>query len=176
MSDFLESAKNFMNTTVSRTSWEAQKQLRVRGKQGELNKLFEQRKQLLDEMGTVAMTLYQQGRLSDAQLSRLCASIMELDQDARTRETQLQELKNETYPADQFTPAPTTNYTPPAASSQPVQPTQPVQPYQPAQPTTNTTSSANTNVNTQQGQPCPNCGQPVRANSLYCRNCGAKLR
>ena len=31
MSDFMESAKNFVNAAVSRTSWEAQKQLRLRG-------------------------------------------------------------------------------------------------------------------------------------------------
>ena len=154
MSDFMESAKNFMNSAVSRTSWEAQKQLRVRSKQGELDKL------------------------TDAQLSRLCASIMELDQDARTREVQLQEVKNETYPADQFAPAPTTNYTPPTSPAS--QPGQPYQPYQPAQPV-NTPGTQNVqNVqnpsNAQQMHPCPNCGQPVRANALYCRNCGAKLR
>lgn len=166
MSDFMESAKNFMNTAVSRTSWEAQKQLRVRSKQSELDKLFEQRKQLLNDLGNVAMTLYQQGKLTDAQLSRLCASIMELDQDARTRETQLQEIKSEPYPTDQFAPAPTANYTPP--TTQPGQSPQPAQPYQPPQP-------VNT-PNAQQMQPCPNCGQPVRTNALYCRNCGAKLR
>lgn len=175
MSDFIESAKNLMNSAVSRTSWEAQKQMRVRGKQSELDKLFEQRKQLLDELGNVAMTMYQQGRLTDAQLSRLCASIMELDQDARTRETQLQEVKNETYPADQFAPAPTTNYTPPP-TSQPAQPYQP--PVQPPVNPVNTPNAQNAqNVpNAQQMHPCPNCGQPVRANALYCRNCGAKLR
>jgi len=175
MSDFIESAKNLMNSAVSRTSWEAQKQMRVRGKQSELDKLFEQRKQLLDELGNVAMTMYQQGRLTDAQLSRLCASIMELDQDARTRETQLQEVKNETYPADQFAPAPTTNYTPPQ-TSQPAQPYQP--PVQPPVNPVNTPNAQNAqNVpNAQQMHPCPNCGQPVRANALYCRNCGAKLR
>jgi hypothetical protein len=174
MSDFIESAKNLMNSAVSRTSWEAQKQMRVRGKQSELDKLFEQRKQLLDELGNVAMTLYQQGRLSDAQLSRLCASIMELDQDARTHETQLQEVKNETYPADQFAPAPTTNYTPPP-TSQPSQPAQPYQPVQPVQQPVNPMNAQNA-PNAQQMHPCPNCGQPVRANALYCRNCGAKLR
>ena len=173
MSDFIESAKSFMNSAVSRTSWEAQKQLRVRGKQSELDKLFDQRKQLLDELGNVAMTLYQQGKLTDAQLSRLCASIMELDQDARTREQQLQEIKSEAYPADQFAPAPTANYTPPP-TSQPSQPAQPYQPYQPAQ-SANTASTQNV-PNAQQMQPCPNCGQPVRANALYCRNCGTKLR
>lgn len=174
MSDFIESAKNLMNSAVSRTSWEAQKQMRVRGKQSELDKLFEQRKQLLDELGNVAMTLYQQGRLTDAQLSRLCASIMELDQDARTRETQLQDIKNEAYPADQFAPAPTTNYTPPPTS----QPAQPAQPYQPPKPVQQPVNSVNAqNVpNAQQMHPCPNCGQPVRANALYCRNCGTKLR
>ena len=183
MSDFIESAKSFMNSAVSRTSWEAQKQLRVRSKQSELDKLFEQRKQLLDELGNVAMTLYQQGRLTDAQLSRLCASIMELDQDARTREQQLQEIKNEAYPADQFAPAPTTNYTPPSTAQPTSQPAQPYQPYQPAQPTqpaqqptSASTPNAQNAPNAQAMRPCPNCGQPVRTNALYCRNCGTKLR
>ncbi len=164
MSDFVESAKNFMNSAVSRTSWEAQKQLRMRSKQTELDKLWEQRQQLLSELGTVAMNLYQQGSLTDSQLSRLCASIQELDHDARTRETQLQEVKDEAYPAEQFAPTPTTNYTPP--------PSQPVAPMSP--PPTRPQQAAPAAA--AQMQPCPHCGQPVRLNALYCRSCGSKLR
>ena len=164
MSDFVESAKNFMNTAVSRTSWEAQKQLRLRSKQTELDKLWEQRQKLLDELGSVAMNLYQQGALTDAQLSRLCASIQELDSDARKRETQLQEIKSESYPAEQFAPAPTTNYEPPLTSQPVSQPVPPTRPQQQAP-----TAAA-------QMQPCPHCGQPVRTNALYCRSCGSKLR
>ncbi len=164
MSDFVESAKNFMNSAVSRTSWEAQKQLRLRGKQTELDKLWEQRQKLLDELGNVAMNLYQQGSLTDSQLSRLCASIQELDHDARSHETQLQEIKNEPYPADQFAPTPMTNYAPPPTSS----------PVSQAAPTPGPQQQApNTAA---QMQPCPHCGQPVRSNALYCRNCGSKLR
>ena len=163
MSDFVESAKNFMNSAVSRTGWEAQKQLRVRSKQSELDKLWDQRQQLLNELGNVAMNLYQQGALTDAQLSRLCASIQELDHDARNREAQLQEIKSEAYPADQFVPTPTTNYAPPP-TSQPF--TQAAPPPQPA-PAPGAAA---------QMQPCPHCGQPVRTNALYCRNCGSKLR
>ncbi len=169
MSDFVESAKNFVNSAVSRTSWEAQKQLRIRGKQSELDKLWEQRQQLLSELGNVAMNLYQQGTLTDAQLSRLCASIQELDHDARNREAQLQEVKNEAYPADQFAPAPTANYTPPP-TGQPVPPTTPTG----APPTWSQQSAPGTAAT--QMQPCPQCGQPVRLNALYCRNCGSKLR
>src|SRR5437588_10027105 len=81
MADFVESAKNFVSAAVSRTSWEAQKQMRVRGKQGEVDKLLDQRRHLLDEVGQVVMNPYLKGALSDPQLSRLCASIMELDHD-----------------------------------------------------------------------------------------------
>ena len=165
MSDFVESAKNFMNSAVSRTSWEAQKQLRLRSKQTELDKLWEQRQKLLDELGTVAMNLYQQGALTDAQLSRLCASIQELDHDASNREAQLQEIKNEAYPADQFAPSATTNYAPPPAS-------QPVS----SQAAPNNVRSQQASNSAAQMQPCPHCGQPVRTNALYCRNCGSKLR
>ena len=164
MSDFVESAKNFMNSAVSRTGWEAQKQLRVRSKQSELDKLWDQRQQLLNELGNVAMNLYQQGSLTDAQLSRLCASIQELDHDARNREAQLQEIKSEAYPADSFAPTPTANYAPPPTSQPFPQAAPPPQPA-PAAP-----SAA------AQMQPCPHCGQPVRTNALYCRNCGSKLR
>src|SRR5438270_255355 len=101
---------------VSRTSWQAQKQLRVRGKQHEIDQLMEQRQQLLDELAKVAMDLYQQGRLSDAQLSRLCASIQELDHDMQNRQQQLVEIKNEVYLANQFAPGATTNYSPPPVS------------------------------------------------------------
>src|SRR5450759_1739233 len=111
MADFVESAKNFVNSAVSRTSWEAQKQLRVRGKQGEIDKLMDQRHQLLDELAQIAMTHYQQGTLSDPQLSRVCAGIMELDHDVKNREVQLQDIKKEAFTPEQ--PVPVTDYSPP---------------------------------------------------------------
>lgn len=159
MSDFVESARNIVSSAVSRTSWQAQKQLRVRAKQSEIDQLFEQRNRLLDELAKVAMDLYQQGKLNDAQLSRLCASIQELDHDVQNREQQLMEIKNEQYNVAQFAPGTTSNYTPP-----PVSPTPPpsARPSQPNSPGTR--------------QVCPNCGSIIRPNALYCRNCGAKLR
>jgi len=162
MSDFMESAKNFVNATVSRTSWQAQKQLRIRSKQSEIDKLMEQRQQLLDELAQVAMNLYQQGRLTDQQLARLCSSIMELDHDMQNRDAQLQEIKNEVYPANQFAPGATADYTPPSAGPSASTAAPPPQP-----------SGANPRG---QLQTCPTCGNPVRPNALYCRNCGTKLR
>jgi len=153
MADFLESAKSMVNAAVSRTSWEAQKQMRVRSKQTEIDKLLEQREHLLDELGQIAMNLYQQGKLTDQQLSRLCASIQELDHDAQNRETQLQEIKSEVYQANQFAPASTPDYTPPVTSST-------------SQPSTAGAKSLL----------CPVCGATIRPNALYCRSCGAKLR
>ena len=159
MADFVESAKNFVSAAVSRTSWEAQKQMRVRGKQGEIDKLLDQRRQLLDEVGQVVMNLYVQGALSDPQLSRLCTSIMELDHDVKNREVQLQEIKKESYVADQ--PAPSPDYTPP--------------PFTP--PSSSTTSQPGRPPGPgSQPQTCPTCGNPVRPNALYCRNCGTRLR
>ncbi len=166
MADFMESAKNLFNTAVSRTSWEAQKQLRVHSKQSEIDKLMEQRRQLMEELGQVAMNLYQQGALTDSQLGRLCASIFELDHDAKKREAQLQEIKNEPYPADQLGPAPTMNYAPPTSTPPPATP---------PPPPPSTTSNAGQSAGTQASR-CPNCGSPLRPNALYCRNCGAKLR
>ena len=163
MSDFVENAKNMVSAAVSRTSWQAQKQLRVRGKQGEIDQLMAQREQLLAELAKVAMDLYQQGRLTDAQLSRLCASIQELDHDMQNRETQLMEIKSEVYIANQFAPSATTNYAPP-----------PVSPDPNANP--NPAPAFKSPTAQQKGQPCPNCGNPVRANALYCRSCGTKLR
>jgi uncharacterized protein YdcH (DUF465 family) len=164
MSDFVESAKNMVNAAVSRTSWQAQKQMRVRSKQTEIDKLFEQRQQLLDELADVAMKLYQQNKLTDQQLTRLCASIQELDHDMQNRETQLQEVKSEVYPAAQLAPAPTTNYAPPPT-------------YVPPSQGASQSSAAGPQPRPQpQTQICPNCGNPVRPNALYCRTCGAKLR
>ncbi len=161
MSDFVESAKNFVNSAVGRASWEAQKQMRVRSKQSEIDKLQEQRTQLLNELAQSAIQLYQQGRLTDPGLSRFCASIMELDHDVSDRNAQLQEIKKENYPAEQFAPTPTSSYAPP-----------PVTPYaQPAQPGMPPTGAA-----PQQGVRCPNCGNELRPGALYCRSCGAKLR
>ncbi|HYT35163.1 MAG TPA: zinc ribbon domain-containing protein [Ktedonobacteraceae bacterium] len=161
MADFVETAKNFVNSAVSRTSWEAQKQMRVRGKQSEIDKLMDQRRQLLDELGQVAMTQFQNGTLTDPQLSRICAGIMELDHDVKNRETQLQEVKKEAYVPEQ--PAPVADYTPPPFTP----PTTPAPPKRSAKPA----APANLNQVT-----CPNCGNTVRSNSLYCRSCGSKLR
>lgn len=165
MSDFIESAKNFMNSAVSRTSWEAQKQLRQRGKQGEIDKLLEQRQQLLNELSMVAMNLYQQGTLTDTQLSRLCASVIELDHDVRTREGQLQEIKDEAYPTDKFGPAPMPNYAPPPVTPQPT-----------GGPGTGPAPQAGPAAQPGSQVHCPHCGSPIRSNALYCRGCGTKLR
>lgn len=160
MADFVESAKNFVSSAVSRTSWEAQKQMRVRGKQNEIDKLMDQRRQLLDELGQIAMTQFQQGTLSDPQLSRVCAGIMELDHDVKNREVQLQDIKKEAYTPEPSVPV--TDYTPPPSTPPPSS--------GPKQPTSSTIPGT-------QGQViCPNCGNLVRANSLYCRSCGARLR
>lgn len=156
MADFLESAKSMVNAAVSRTSWEAQKQMRVRSKQTEIEKLLDQRQQLLDELGQIAMNLYQQGKLTDQQLSRLCASIQELDHDVENRETQLQEIKSEAYQANQFAPASTPDYTPPVSSSTP--------------------SASQTSKAGGKSLLCPVCGTTIRPNALYCRSCGTKLR
>lgn len=162
MSDFVESAKTSMNAAVSRISWEAQKQMRVRSKQSEIDKLMEQRHHLLDELGQVAMNLYQQGMLHDPQLTRLCASIIELDHDAGNRQVQLQNLKKEVYPANQFAPSAPMNYAPP-----PVSPTPPPTPGP---------GAGSQSSQSPLSQRCPTCGNPVRLNALYCRNCGTKLR
>lgn len=169
MSDFMESAKNFVNSVASRTGWEAQKQMRVRNKQTELEKLLEQRRKLLDELGQTALTLYQQGALTDAQMSRTCAGILELDHDVNKRDTELQEIKNEVYPAEQFAPKPTADYTPP-----PVSPNSPPPASAPSSftPPANAAGSASGGATV----PCPKCGSLVRPNALYCRGCGAKLR
>jgi hypothetical protein len=181
MSDFLSSAKNFVNSAMSRTGWEAQKQLRVRNKQSEIDKLVEQRQHLMDELGQIAMNLYQQGGLTDTQLSRICASIFELDHDLRTREAQAQEIKDEAYPADQFTPGPTMNYAPPASSTGTPPPPppnsgpQPVNSFNAQQPAGPAPTPGPGPSNAQQ-QLCPHCGSVLRSNSLYCRGCGSKVR
>jgi hypothetical protein len=172
MADFVESAKNFVNSAVSRTGWEAQKQLRLRGKQSEVDKLLDQRQQLMNDLGLVAMNLYTQGKLTDSQLSRLCASILELDHDVKARETQLQEIKSEGYPVDQFAATPMTDYTPPS-SSPPPPPSAPGAPPQAPQ-TPQGSASSSSSMGTQ--GLCPNCHNPLRPNALYCRSCGAKVR
>ena len=156
MADFLESAKSMVNAAVSRTSWEAQKQMRVRSKQTEIEKLLDQRQHLLDELGQIAMNLYQQGKLTDQQLSRLCASMQELDHDVENRETQLREIKSEAYQANQFAPTSTPDYTPPVSSSTP--------------------SASQTSKAGGKSLLCPVCGTTIRPNALYCRSCGTKLR
>lgn len=167
MADFVESAKNFVSSAVSRTSWEAQKQVRVRGKQSELDKLVDKRRKLLDDLGQQAMNLYQQGMLSDPQLSRICAEILNVDQGLREHEEQLKEIKKEAYQSEQPAPAPfppvSNDYAPPAYTPPTAQPQAP-------------RPGAGSPPPQAQGAVCPTCGSPVRPNALYCRSCGAKLR
>jgi hypothetical protein len=164
MADFVESAKNFVSSAVSRTSWEAQKQVRLRGKQSEIDKLVDRRRKLLDDLGNQAMTLYQQGMLSDSQLARICAEILTVDQGLREQEEQLKEIKKEAYQSEQPASAP---FPPPTNSSfsPPVYTPPPAQPQQPASSPSPQTLAV-----------CPTCGSPIRPNALYCRSCGAKLR
>jgi len=164
MADFVESAKNMLGSAISRTGWEAQKQMRVRGKQGEIDKLLEQRRQLLEELVQAAMSLYTQNALQDPQLSRVCASILELDNDVESRDKQLQEVKSETYQTLQ--PASTTDYTPP-----------PYTPYTPPNASGTSGASGTSTAPPRAGmKACPTCGNMVRTNSLYCGKCGTKLR
>ncbi|WP_069801868.1 zinc ribbon domain-containing protein [Thermogemmatispora onikobensis] len=176
MADFVESAKHLVSAAVSRTTWEAQKQLRIRNKQGEIDQLLKQRQLLLEELATAAMTLYQQGALSQPQLARICASIQELDADLSNREQQLQEIKNETYQPEQFAPQPPRDYTPP-----PVTPTAPTTQQAPtvggAPGMTRASAGAGGSGTSRAADkvPCPHCGQPVRVRALYCSNCGKKI-
>jgi hypothetical protein len=163
MADFLDTVKNKFNSAVSRTTWEAQKQLRVRSKQTEIDKLLEQREKLLNDLAQSAIDLYQKGVLTDPHLSRVCSSIQELDHDVQNRETQLADLKKEIYPIQQLTPGQTADYTPPSAPAA-------------SAPPTYTPPSASSTAGQAQSVICPTCGNPVRPNALYCRNCGAKLR
>jgi hypothetical protein len=169
MADFLDSVKRGVSAAVSRTSWEAQKQMRIRSKQTEIDKLLEQRENLLNDLAQTAIDLYQKGALTDPHLSRLCASIQELDHDVQNRETQLMEIKKEVYPAQQLAPSPTADYTPPTPTYTPPTAPPPGIPQQPVAP-------APANPPQVQAAICPSCGNPVRPNALYCRNCGAKLR
>ena len=169
MADFLDSVKKGVSAAVSRTSWEAQKQMRVRSKQTEVDQLLEQREKLLNDLAQTAIDLYQKSALTDAHLSRLCASIQELDHDVQNRETQLMEIKKENYPAQQLAPAQTADYTPPTPTYVPPATSNPGIPQQPVGP-------APLNPPQVQSVLCPSCGNPVRPNALYCRNCGAKLR
>lgn len=167
MADFLDSVRKGVSAAVSRTSWEAQKQMRVRSKQTEIDKLLEQREKLLNDLAQTAIDLYQKGVLTDGHLSRVCASIQELDHDVQNRESQLLDIKKENYPAQQLQPMQTTDYTPPVPTYTPPTPSAPApgMPQQPAAPAPQVQAAI-----------CPSCGNPVRPNALYCRNCGAKMR
>lgn len=169
MADFLDSVKRGVSAAVSRTSWEAQKQMRVRSKQTEIDKLLEQREKLLNDLAQTAIDLYQKSALTDPHLSRLCASIQELDHDVQNRESQLMDIKKEAYPAQQLAPSQMADYTPPTPTYVPPAAPTPSVPQQPVAP-------APVNPPQVQAAICPSCGNPVRPNALYCRNCGAKLR
>ena len=70
MADFLDSVKKGVSAAVSRTSWEAQKQMRgVCSKQTEVDKLLEQREKLLNDLAQAAIDLIK-GEYSLTPISR----------------------------------------------------------------------------------------------------------
>ena len=171
MADFLDTVKSKVSSAVSRTSWEAQKKILVRSKQTEIDKLLEQREKLLNDLAQAAIDLYQKGALTDQHLARICASIQELDHDVQNRESQLFDIKKEAYPAQQLAPAQTMDYTPPTPTYTP-----PAAPSPAAQQPATQRPAAPANQPKVQAVICSSCGNPVRPNALYCRNCGEKLR
>jgi hypothetical protein len=153
MSDFFDSAKRTIGEAVSRAGWEAEKRLRVNAKQAEIDALYEQQDKTTVELRTAALNLYRRNALSEPELVRICRQLEELARDVDARNAQLTSIKAESYQEVRFS-APSPTPTPPPAGA----------------------SASKRADDDSQVIRCPTCASPVRAQALYCRHCGAKLR
>lgn len=166
MSDFLESAKQKVGQAINRASWETQKRLRINSKQGELNKLKEERENVVESLTSAVMLLYRQGRLTDAQLRQYCERLVEMERETMLVSAQLEQIRAETYEGQQS-----------AGISGMVLPGMPpINPF-PVPPTPPTPRQNAAGAKAQQPAmvPCPTCGEMVRAQALFCNKCGTKL-
>lgn len=158
MSDFIETAKQKIGKGISRVSWEADKLRRANAKQGEVNKLKEERDQVVVDFSNTVLTMYRQGTLTDPQLRQYCERILEIEREMTTKSAELEQIRDEMYPGAPDARAGTnagsrTANQPPRASA-----------------------GAGRAGNAAGTMPCPTCGEPVRAQALYCNKCGTKLR
>jgi hypothetical protein len=166
MGDFIETAKQKLGQGISRVSWEADKLRRTNAKQGEINKIKQDREQVIVDFSNTVLTMYRQGKLTDPQLQRFCERILELEREMTTKSAELEQIRAEMYPGPQDAragmggqagagaPAGTANRSSGTAAG-------------------GTMPGAGRDVGT---VPCPTCGEPVRARALYCNKCGTKLR
>jgi hypothetical protein len=164
MSDFIETAKQKIGKGISRVSWEADKLRRTNGKQGEINKLKEERDQVIVDFSNTVLTMYRQGALTDPQLRQYCERILEIEREMTTKSAELEQIRDEMYPGAPDARAGMGNAAGTGAASR----------------TANQPPGASAGAG-RAGRgagsvPCPTCGEPVRAQALYCNKCGTKLR
>ncbi|HEU5368063.1 MAG TPA: hypothetical protein VFU69_06350, partial [Ktedonobacterales bacterium] len=98
MSDFIETAKQKIGKGISRVSWEADKLRRANAKQGEVNKLKEERDQVVVDFSNTVLTMYRQGTLTDPQLRQYCERILEIEREMTTKSAELEQIRDEMYP------------------------------------------------------------------------------
>lgn len=164
MSDFIETAKQKIGQGINRVSWEADKLRRANAKQGEVNKLKQDRDQVIVDFSNTVLTMYRQGVLTDPKLRQYCERVLEIESEMTTRSAELEQIRDEMYPGVQDArsgmggPSDSAStsrgsYQAPGASAGPGRAGRPVG-----------------NVF------CPTCGESVRAEALYCNKCGTKLR
>lgn len=165
MSDFIETAKQKIGKGINRVSWEADKLRRANAKQGEVNKLKQERDQIIVDFSNTVLTMYRQGVLTDPQLRQYCERILEIEGEMTTKSAELEKIRDEMYPG-----APDANSSMGNAGG-----------------ATSSSRGANQAAGASAGAgragrssgttvPCPTCGEPVRAQALYCNKCGTKLR
>jgi hypothetical protein len=162
MDDFLETAKQKLGRGITRVSWETDKLRRSQAKQGEVNKLKQDRDQVILDFSNTVLTLYRQGMLTDPKLQQYCERILEIEREMTTKSAELEQIRSEFYPGAQGARAGAGDAASAGAS-----------PKNAARQSAAGAPSAGRQV---EMVPCPTCGEPVRVKALYCNKCGARLR
>jgi hypothetical protein len=163
MSDFIETAKQKIGKGISRVSWEADKLRRANAKQGEINTLKQSRDQVIVDFSNTVLTMYRQGTLTDPQLRQYCERILELEREMTTKSAELEQIRDEMYPGAPDARAGMGNSAGTTAN-------------QPSGASAGSAAGAGRAGRAAGTVPCPTCGEPVRAQALYCNKCGTKLR
>ena len=196
---FWDRAAKTAKDAADKAAFEGNKLVHIQREQGALNDLRGKAQARLCDLGRLALSLYQNGTLTDPSAAALAQEVADLEAQVNAQQAKIEGIK-----AEQYGSAPVAAYAPPASYSPaptygaPAQPSAPppepwsAAPPPPAPfdaappPPAPTFGPANvapppapTDVPLAQSAAtveCPNCHTQVRPDAAFCPECGTRLR
>lgn len=185
MSDIIDSLKEGANQVLSsidqqghiksaldglRTQWsEVERRRHVNQLTGQIKSLQDEMKRLTEALGLQVLSLYDAGKITHAELTRLCERIDELREELETHKAELAQIKAQAAPSPDRCP----NCQAPLAADAEFCPRCGTR-VKPAgqQPAAQAPAGQRTVVRLR----CPKCKAIVPEGSAFCPSCGVKLR